>query len=382
MSLHPRFSWLRRLWKRPIGKSLALHVAVLLLAVFGLPRISRAPETISAVQVTLVGQAEAPDVPAAAAPAPAPKAPEPKPEPPATRPQPPAPPVNADLGPEDAAPEPGEVPDLPATPPPPVKRVTPTPSPETPLPKAPVPVPPVSSVPSPAPAEPRPVEPPAAPEESSPQVVTEAVETEEVPTPVAPTSPRPAPRPERKAPPPAPVQEAEATPEPAPAPAPKKEEPPPEPAPETVRAPDPEPEPDPAPSDPIADAIAEALSEAQTAPAPQAQPRSGPPMTGSERDAFMVAVSQCWNFNALSTEGAQVTVTVSMEMTPDGRPVQSSLRMSDYSGGSRDAAENAYEAARRAILGCQGSGYPLPVDKYDQWRQIELVFNPERMRLR
>ncbi|WP_108257623.1 thiamine pyrophosphate-dependent enzyme [Mangrovicoccus ximenensis] len=138
----------------------------------------------------------------------------------------------------------------------------------------------------------------------------------------------------------------------------------------------------PAPADPIADAIAEALTEAQTTPAPQAQPRSGPPMTGSERDAFMVAVSQCWNFNALSTEAAQVTVTVAMEMAPDGKPVAASMRMADYSGGTGSAAEQAYEVARRAILQCQRTGYPLPVDKYDQWRQIELVFNPERMRLR
>ena len=40
------------------------------------------------------------------------------------------------------------------------------------------------------------------------------------------------------------------------------------------------------------------------------------------------------------------------------------------------------EAARRAIIRCGASGYNLPVEKYDQWRDIEMTFNPERMRIK
>ena len=40
------------------------------------------------------------------------------------------------------------------------------------------------------------------------------------------------------------------------------------------------------------------------------------------------------------------------------------------------------EKARRAILRCQRGGFPLPVEKYAQWQQIEMTFNPEGMRLR
>ncbi|MFT7254284.1 MAG: hypothetical protein ACI81Q_001706, partial [Paracoccaceae bacterium] len=59
-----------------------------------------------------------------------------------------------------------------------------------------------------------------------------------------------------------------------------------------------------------------------------------------------------------------------------------SIRMIGSEGGSDAAARQAFEAARRAIIRCGASGYNLPSDKYDQWRDIEMTFNPEGMRLR
>ena len=40
------------------------------------------------------------------------------------------------------------------------------------------------------------------------------------------------------------------------------------------------------------------------------------------------------------------------------------------------------EAARRAIIRCGADGYKLPPEKYDQWRDIEMTFNPEKMRIK
>ena len=137
----------------------------------------------------------------------------------------------------------------------------------------------------------------------------------------------------------------------------------------------------------IADALAEALEEpvvesppADVPPAPAPLSPAGPPLTGTERDGLRVAVGRCWNFGALSTEAARVTVTVWMRMSSDGRPDASSLRLADFEGGSQAAAQQAYEVARRAILRCGGEGYPLPPEKYAQWQEIEMVFNPDRMR--
>ncbi|MEM6478789.1 MAG: energy transducer TonB, partial [Pseudomonadota bacterium] len=42
----------------------------------------------------------------------------------------------------------------------------------------------------------------------------------------------------------------------------------------------------------------------------------------------------------------------------------------------------AFEAARRAIIRCGAKGFDLPSEKYDQWKEIEMTFNPEQMRTR
>ena len=105
-------------------------------------------------------------------------------------------------------------------------------------------------------------------------------------------------------------------------------------------------------------------------------------MTSGERDALRVAVQQCWNVGALSSEALRVTVTVGVDMNRDGSPDIASIRQVSAEGGSDAAIRQAFEAARRAIIRCGARGFPLPVEKYDQWRDIEMVFNPERMRIR
>jgi hypothetical protein len=201
--------------------------------------------------------------------------------------------------------------------------------------------------------------------------VTEATETSDTlaaavaPPVIAPeTSPRPLARPAR------------------PAPTPPAETPPTQQAQQPAPQPEPQPQPEPE-SDPLADAIASAVSEAANAPpAPAPSAPSGPPMTGAEREAFRISVSNCWNVGALSTDALEVTVTVGLTIARDGRPDQNSIRRISASGGSEAGAAQAFEAARRAILRCGANGFDLPADKYDQWRDVELVFNPDGMRLR
>lgn len=159
---------------------------------------------------------------------------------------------------------------------------------------------------------------------------------------------------------------------------------PPDPAPEPeVAQPDPV-QPDPVQPDPLSgadDAITSALADAlSTAPAPAAP--SGPPMTSGEREALRLAVQACWVVD-VGSEASNITVTVGFEMEQDGRVVQSSLKMVNASQGSAAAVQTAFQVARRAVLRCQGSdGYGLPAEKYDQWREIEMTFNPATMRLR
>ena len=199
-----------------------------------------------------------------------------------------------------------------------------------------------------------------APEEATTKIVTEADDQGDGPPKVS-----------KRPPPSRPVRTAVAEPEAAPKP---------EPAPEPAEAPAERP----AQKDAINDALARALggSNAPATPTDTPSGPSGPPMTSGEKDALRVAVSACWNTGSLSTDALRTTVVVSVAMSQDGKPKPDTIRMLSSSGGSGDAARQAFEAARRAIIRCGGNGFGLPVDKYEHWSEIEMTFNPENMRIK
>lgn len=193
---------------------------------------------------------------------------------------------------------------------------------------------------------------PAAPPEASDRIVTEAEETPEL-APASSMRPRTRPAP--------PVRQVEA---PVDTPRETPRETPTETPRETATE----------------DAVAAAVAEANATPAPSVP--TGPPLTGGEQDALRVAVSSCWNVGSLSTDALGTTVVVQVSMNQDGTPMSDSIRLVSASGGSAGAAQQAFEAARRAIIRCGARGFPLPVEKYSQWRDIEMTFNPEGMQFR
>ncbi len=320
-----------------------------------------------APQATRPEPAAPPPDPQPSPPEPEPALPEPQPEPPQQAPEPEPQPEPAPVVPQppvETVLPPATTPDISPVPAPrPAARVAPETAPPPP-PEAEI-APTVQEAlrpepgPEPAPAEPE--RPATAPEEATTQIITEATRTDERGSAAPVSSPRPQSRPAR----PEPQRTAAAPTPPAPTP------------------PQPTPQPAEPPADAIADAIAAALGESlragQAEPSPVA---SGPPLTQGERDALRVAVQQCWNVGALSTEALAVTVTVSVALGRDGVPQDGSIRMIDARGGSDAAARQAYEAARRAIIRCGAQGFDLPAEKYDHWRDIEMTFNPESMRIR
>ncbi|TVS03906.1 MAG: hypothetical protein EA407_05715 [Rhodobacteraceae bacterium] len=210
-----------------------------------------------------------------------------------------------------------------------------------------------------------------APPEATTEIVTEATETDDSATERAAMAPeisqRPRTRPERPSPPAETELAAAPAPEPAPAPTPE-----PATAPESPPAPG-------AAEDAIAQALAEALADS---PATSPQPGTSSTLSASEADSLRLAIQQCWNVGVLSSDAQQVTVTVGFSMTPSARHEQGSIRIVSASGGSEPAVQQAFDAARRAIIRCEGDGYGLPPEKYEAWRDIEITFNPEGMRLR
>ncbi len=146
---------------------------------------------------------------------------------------------------------------------------------------------------------------------------------------------------------------------------------------------EPETETEPEPADnnaAINDALADALTDVNETPAPSVP--SGPPLTAGEKDGLRIAVQNCWNTGSLSSDALLVTVVISVQMFENGKPDTGSIRMRSFEGGPETAARQAYEAARRAIIRCGTDGYDLPIDKYEQWREIEMTFNPEKMRIK
>ncbi|MCC6864230.1 MAG: cell envelope biogenesis protein TolA [Rhodobacteraceae bacterium] len=202
-------------------------------------------------------------------------------------------------------------------------------------------------------------EPPAAPEEATTQIVTEAVETEDnAPQLPAMASLPPRSRPKNLIKPEKPLKEEVASAKPA-----------------SKKARD----------DLVADAIAAAVADAateETTDAGEANAPSGPPMTGAETDAMRVAVQACWNVGALSMEALRTTVVVGFSVNQNGKPDAASIHLVSSDGGSDVSTGQAFEAARRAIIRCGSKGFPLPKDKYEQWKEIELVFDPNGMRMR
>ncbi|KEP68269.1 energy transducer TonB [Thioclava dalianensis] len=178
-----------------------------------------------------------------------------------------------------------------------------------------------------------------------------------------------------------------------------------------AETPKPEATPQPVPDKPKqAEAPPEATSEIATeanktdtpeTSAPQASPRpaskpnppapgpggtgsapTGPPITAGEKDALIVDVKRCWNVGALSSDALRTTVTLSVQMQPDGHPIISSIKLVGSSGGSGSAVDQAFEAGKRAIVRCGADGFPLPPEKYARWKTIEIDFNPDKMRMK
>lgn len=113
----------------------------------------------------------------------------------------------------------------------------------------------------------------------------------------------------------------------------------------------------------------------------------GPGLTAAEIAAFRDQVAPCWNLGPLSVEARQTTITMRVEMTPDAVPVADSIRFEAARGPagpvSAAASTQAFEAARRAVLRCTGAtGYPLPRDRYERWREVVINFHPEGMAIR
>lgn len=95
-------------------------------------------------------------------------------------------------------------------------------------------------------------------------------------------------------------------------------------------------------------------------------------MTPAERDAFRMAAQGCWTYDPASPAGRS-TVTVGFDLDREGR-VAGAVELVWHDAPTPDAADEAFEAARRAILGCQTHAVPLPPESHEHSRYAEMTF--------
>lgn len=107
----------------------------------------------------------------------------------------------------------------------------------------------------------------------------------------------------------------------------------------------------------------------------------GPPLTGGEMGNISSAISRKWNLGASSTDAMSSLVVVRVSFSADGKPVD--FELIESSGPNQTGIDKLYETARRAVNRAHADGgLPLPPEKYDTWRVLDLVFDANGMRAR
>ena len=107
---------------------------------------------------------------------------------------------------------------------------------------------------------------------------------------------------------------------------------------------------------------------------------TGAPLTATEKDSLRTQIQKCWNTYTISSAALEITVVIAASLDESGKPDSGSVRLLSHDGKSERAAQQAFQAGKRAIIRCGTNGYDLPVEKYGRWREIEITFNPEKMR--
>ncbi len=104
----------------------------------------------------------------------------------------------------------------------------------------------------------------------------------------------------------------------------------------------------------------------------------GEVLTATQIDLIRQTIRKCWHFPAGLKNAEELAVDIKMELMEDG--TVKSAEIVDKARMQSDpdfkiAAENAY----RAVLDPECNPLPLPKEKYNEWKDLELTFNPKDM---
>lgn len=108
---------------------------------------------------------------------------------------------------------------------------------------------------------------------------------------------------------------------------------------------------------------------------------TGPPLNAGEIGDVRSAIGGKWSLGTVSSDAMRTTIVVRVTFDQSGKPTDIKLIESD--GPTPEATNTAFSAAKSAIVRAyREGGIPLPPDKYETWKVLDLVFDPNGMRFR
>lgn len=106
----------------------------------------------------------------------------------------------------------------------------------------------------------------------------------------------------------------------------------------------------------------------------------GAALNSGEIDNLRQIIGPMWNIGSLSTDATRVTVTMRVQLSKDQKVL--SVEMVEFTGGTADAAQQAFEAAKRAVIRGATSGLGLPSENYENWKTLLITFDTSQGRIR
>ena len=101
----------------------------------------------------------------------------------------------------------------------------------------------------------------------------------------------------------------------------------------------------------------------------------GKPLTFSEIEKLKYTIKENWSIDPGSLS-QEVKVKIHFSLKRNGTCDRKSIRVSEVIGGDKAAQQVAIRRAKIAVSTCDSKGYKLPPEKYESWRDIEIVFDP------
>ncbi len=102
------------------------------------------------------------------------------------------------------------------------------------------------------------------------------------------------------------------------------------------------------------------------------------PLAISEIDLIRQQIRECWNLPAGAKDAENLSIEIGMAMNPDATVREA--RILDQGRLQNDPFYRAAaESALRAVLNPRCNPLKLPLEKYNQWRKMVLIFDPRDM---